>query len=94
MSGIGKKRKANNAFNSPSKNKLREEVVNKVFNNQRRVQQLIMNYKNYGGLNENIMGNMFSGSKNLYNMYKSLTINQQQSVINSINFRLGKMLNI
>ena len=104
MSG-GSKRTYGNAFNTPhptpptpkNENKKKKkyaphDVVKKVFNNKQRVKQLIMNYKNDGGLNENEMLSMFSGSINLENMYKSLTINQRKSVINSIRFQVKKML--
>ena len=104
MSG-GSKRTYGNAFNTPHptpptpkiENKKKKkyaplDVVNKVFNNKQRVQQLIMNYENNGRLNENEMINMLSGSINLQKMYNSLTINQRKSVINSIRFQVKKML--
>jgi hypothetical protein len=97
MSG-GSKRTYGNAFNTPPtpniENKKKKkyaphDVLQKVFNNKQRVKQLIMNYKNYGGLNEN---EMINGSINLQKMYNSLTINQRKSVINSIRFQVKKML--
>jgi len=100
MSG-GSKRTYGNAFNTPPtpniENKKKKkyaphDVLQKVFNNKQRVKQLIMNYKNNGGLNENKMINVFSGSTHLENMYKSLTINQMKSVINSIRTKVKKML--
>ena len=101
MSG-GSKRTYGNAFNTPPTPKIENkkkkkyaphDVLQKVFNNKQRVKQLIMNYKNDGGLNENEMINVFSGSTHLENMYKSLTINQKESVINSIRFQVRRMLN-
>ena len=100
MSG-GSKRTYGNAFNTPPTPKIENkkkkkyaphDVLQKVFNNKQRVKQLIMNYKNDGGLNENKMINVFSGSTILENMYKSLTINQMKSVIKSIRFQVKKML--
>jgi hypothetical protein len=104
MSG-GSKRTYSNVFNTPHptpptqkiENKKKKkyaphDVVKKVFNNKQRVQQLIMNYKNYGRLNENEMINMLSGSINLQKMYNSLTVNQRKSVINSIRVQVKKML--
>ena len=100
MSG-GSKRTYGNAFNTPPTPKIENkkkkkyaphDVLQKVFNNKQRVKQLIMNYKNDGGLNENEMINVFSGSTHLENMYKSLTINQMKSVINSIRIKVKKML--
>jgi len=97
MSG-GSKRTYGNAFNTPPTPKIENkkkkkyaphDVLQKVFNNKQRVKQLIMNYKNYGGLNEN---EMINGSINLQKMYNSLTINQRKSVINSIRFQVKKML--
>ena len=101
MSG-GSKRTYGNAFNTPhptpptpkTENKKKKkyaphDVVKKVFNNKQRVKQLIINYKNYGGLNEN---EIMSGSINLKNMYESLTNNQRKSVNNSIRNKVKKML--
>ena len=101
MSG-GSKRTYSNAFNTPHptpptqkiENKKKKkyaphDVVEKVFNNKQLVKQLIFNYKNYGRLNKNEMMNMLSGS-NFKKMYNSLTINQRNSVINSIRGRVKK----
>ena len=101
MSG-GSKRTHGNAFNTPHptpntpkiENKKKKkyaplDVVQKVFNNKRRVQQLIMNYKyNNDGLSENTLVNMLSGSINLQKMYNSLTSNQRKNVIKSIRFQV------
>jgi ribosomal protein S30 len=105
MSG-GSKRTYGNAFNTPHptpntpkiENKKKKkyaphDVLQKVFNNKRRVQQLIMNYKSNGRLNENETVNMFSGSINLQKMYNSLTINQRKSVINSIRIQVRRLSN-
>ena len=97
MSG-GSKRTYGNAFNTPpstprnqKKKYTPNDVVNKVFNNKQRVQQLIMNYKNNGRLNENEMINMLSGSINLQKMYNSLTNNQRESVIEKIKKRVKNL---
>ena len=104
MSG-GFKRTHGNAFNTPHptpntpkiENKKKKkyaplDVVRKVFNNKRRVQQLIMNYKyNNDGLSENTLVNMLSGSINLQKMYNSLTSNEKKRVINAIRFQVGRI---
>ena len=104
MSG-GFKRTHGNAFNTPHptpntpkiENKKKKkyaplDVVQKVFNNKRRVQQLIMNYKyNNDGLSENTLVNMLSGSINLQKMYNSLTSNEKKRVINAIRFQVGRI---
>ena len=104
MSG-GSKRTHGNAFNTPHptpntpkiENKKKKkyaplDVVQKVLNNKRRVQQLIMNYKyNNDGLSENTLVNMLSGSINLQKMYNSLTSNEKKRVINAIRFQVGRI---
>ena len=104
MSG-GFKRTHGNAFNTPHptpntpkiENKKKKkyaplDVVQKVLNNKRRVQQLIMNYKyNNDGLSENTLVNMLSGSINLQKMYNSLTSNEKKRVINAIRFQVGRI---
>lgn len=108
MSG-GSKRTYGNAFSTPHptpptpkiENKKKKkyaplDVVNKVFNNKQRVQQLIMNYKINGRLSNSIFdennGNLWTGSVNLQRMYRSLTKNQKESVIKSIRVQVKKML--
>ena len=102
MSG-GSKRTYGNAFNTPpstprnqKKKYTPNDVVNKVFNNEKRVQQLIMNYKINGRLSNSIFdennGNLWTGSVNLQRMYRSLTKNQKESVIKSIRVQVKKML--
>lgn len=104
MSG-GSKRTYGNAFSTPHptpptpkiENKKKKkyaplDVVNKVLNNQRRVQQLIMNYDfNKKKFKKNTFVNLWSGSVNLQRMYNSLTVNQRNAVIRTITVHIKKM---
>jgi hypothetical protein len=92
MSG-GSKRTYANAFETPpsTPQKKTNDVVKKVFNSKQRVQQLIMNYKNNGRLNENTLKQMWNGSVHLKRMYNSLTNKEKNEVIKNIKNKVEKL---
>ena len=98
MSG-GSKRTYGNAFNTPpstprnqKKKYTPNDVVNKVFNNEKRRIALIMNYKNHkNNLPNKTFVNLWSGSVNLQRMYNSLNNNEKKEVIKEIKIRVKNL---